>query len=136
MTHRDEIHAPTIDLVVQALTEARTLVEAGHCKGTAHTVDENGIDCWCVMGATAAVSHTVVLSAWTEPDIDGNEINRRAIVPGAQIFNAAVDALRLALAPRWAGRVIEFNDASSQDAAVNLFSRAIDIMRAKVGVRQ
>lgn len=123
MTWRDEILPPTADVVVTALTNARLLVEDGHCKGQAHAVISEQ-DCWCAMGALAKVCSTVVVGSWADYDRRGEVVIVRQIVPGRSIFEAAVEALRIAMSPRWAGTLAEFNDASSQDAVVNLFHRA------------
>lgn len=118
MTYRDQIHPPTALLVMDALKHARALVENGHCQGVAHRMiegddEDSGIDCFCAMGALAVACRTVRVGS--------------AIIPGKDIYDAGLKTLKIALSPRWES-VADFNDLSSQDAVLNLFSRAIGIV--------
>ena len=131
MTHRDQLLKPTADVIIAALQRTCDLIEQGHCKGQAHTVVDDA-DLWDITGALAKVCSTVVTYTELEPVItpDGvGTVERRGIIPGKTIFEAAVAALKIAMSPRWSGKLAEFNDASSTDAVVNLVSRAIGIVQ-------
>lgn len=129
MTHRDTILPPSAEHVIAALEACAELIEAGHCKGQAHTVIED-TDCWCLMAALTKSCATAVV--YIEHHEDGQYRVDRGIIPGKSIREAALTALRIAMSPRWSGSLAEFNDVSSTDAVINLCHRAIGLVRKSV----
>lgn len=99
----NDIHQPTTSHVVAALDKARSLIQAGWCKGRAQDGDN-----YCVIGALAQA--TVI-----GPDSD---------IPGYLVWQQALAALNTQVPAPYPNAVV-YNDATSQQAVLRLLDKTI-----------
>lgn len=97
------ITLPTAEIVANALEQAATLIEAGHCKGVARQILPGGARAYCMVGA---------LSAATMSTRDGDRI-----YPGFEIYRWAKTAVLRQL-PAPFEQMPDFNDASGTTTAM------------------
>ncbi len=127
MTAHDIWIKPTPEQLVDALSDARSLIQAGWTQRQAHAVID-GRDCYCAMGAIAEVSGTLRIAypvMWDRRvEVPGE------VVPGAWIRDAVTAAVLAALPPRF-GTIAAYNDQPARTSAemVALFNSAISIAR-------
>lgn len=130
MTVRDMWVKPTTDQIIDALSCARDLVDAGWTQGIAHRII-NGQSCFCVMGAVAKACPTIRLD---HPIMWGQRVEIMGrITPGAWLRDAATAALVAAM-PYGYPTLALWNDERGRTKAevIMLFNKAIEILRAQV----